>query len=124
MPSFKIILQLGKTIEEEDGIKFIFQLDDKDWSFRWVFIVVGVMWLLGGGHQHQVGDLGGGRIGRSDAGGDDALVKDCLVADLHKDDEGEGREKAGVGLMKKPFPKNGERKKRLIRPKSQYVLFF
>ncbi|RXH82916.1 hypothetical protein DVH24_003414 [Malus domestica] len=118
---FKIIFQLGKTIEEEDGIKFIFQLGDKDWSLGLVFIVVGMMWLLGGGHQHRVGDLGGGSRGRSDVGVGDALVGDCLVASVYKDGDGEGREKADVVVLKRHFLNKGERKKRLVGPKPQYV---
>ncbi|KAB2605918.1 hypothetical protein D8674_005635 [Pyrus ussuriensis x Pyrus communis] len=52
-----------------------------------------MMLLLGEGHQHRVGDLGGGSRGRSDAGGGDALVGDCLLGSVHRDGDGQGREK-------------------------------
>ncbi|KAB2631720.1 hypothetical protein D8674_009239 [Pyrus ussuriensis x Pyrus communis] len=64
-----------------------------------------MMWLLGGGHQHQVSHLAGGSTGCSDAGGGDTLVGDCYLQVLF--------------LMKKHFLRKGERKKRLVGPKPQ-----
>ncbi|KAB2595344.1 hypothetical protein D8674_030794 [Pyrus ussuriensis x Pyrus communis] len=82
-----------------------------------------MMWLLGGRHQHRVGDLGGGNSGRSDAGGGDALVGDCFVAGVHRDG-GEWKREGRCYSDESPFLKKGERKKRLVGPKPQYVLFF